>query len=99
MGDQVRHNSSDAQGRHKLRPPLLLPESGYDLHKPGFRQDLKTPVENKATGWPWRKKGTLLSLILGKGSPGSHIQPLGPWLVRKQKRYRTLLLLTADPPL
>lgn len=43
MGDQVRHNSSDAQGRHKLRPPPLLPECDCDFHKPGFRQDLETP--------------------------------------------------------
>lgn len=88
MGDRVTHNSSDAQGRHKLRPPPILPESGCDLHKPGFRQDLETLAENKAIGRPWRKKGTLLSLILGRGSLAESYTALWPLTYKEAKRLQ-----------
>lgn len=99
MGDQVRHSSSDAQGRHKLRYLPLPFESGCDLHKPGFRQDLETPVENNVTGWPWRKKGTLLSLILGKGSPGESYTALGPLACKEAKRLQDTAASNRHRPL
>lgn len=62
----------------ELRTPTSPPRAGQDLLKPEFRQDLGTPVENKATGGSKRHLGLVLGTEDRGGMGEGYVQRAFP---------------------